>query len=119
MAEEKALLDGLPPMPWYVEEIRPGHDDLARVYDGRHFGVAKPTPDDPVYRRPIAEFIVRAAETIQTIKAQLAAKDEEIKAAMDFAERCREIRHGSPNAFYAHVDAFCKRVLAQRHQETK
>lgn len=28
-----------------------------------------------------------------------------------FVERCRELRHGSPNAFYAHVDRFCKEWL--------
>jgi hypothetical protein len=25
-----------------------------------------------------------------------------------FVKRCRDIRDGSPNAFYAHVDRFCK-----------
>lgn len=25
-----------------------------------------------------------------------------------FVERCAEIRHGSPNAFYRHVDEFCR-----------
>lgn len=25
-----------------------------------------------------------------------------------WSERCRDIRNGSPNAFYEHVDAFCK-----------
>lgn len=27
-----------------------------------------------------------------------------------FVERCREIRNGSPNAFYKHVDAFCATI---------
>jgi hypothetical protein len=41
-----------------------------------------------------------------------------------FAERCLEIRNGSPNAFYAHVDAFCKAALrdaavARLEKETK
>ena len=27
-----------------------------------------------------------------------------------FIDRCAEIRDGSPNAFYAHVDTFCKQV---------
>lgn len=27
---------------------------------------------------------------------------------LEFVKRCRDIRDGSPNAFYAHVDRFCK-----------
>ena len=28
-----------------------------------------------------------------------------------FAEQCRSIREGNPNAFYAHVDRFCRQVV--------
>ncbi len=28
-----------------------------------------------------------------------------------FIERCAELRNSSPNAFYAHVDAFCKSAV--------
>lgn len=31
-----------------------------------------------------------------------------------FVERCAEIRDGSPNAFYAHVDMFCRHVRDER-----
>ncbi len=33
---------------------------------------------------------------------------EAVDEVKQFVERCREIRDGSPNAFYSHVDAFCK-----------
>ena len=32
--------------------------------------------------------------------------------AKEFADRCRKIRNGSPNAFYALVDAYCAQVDA-------
>lgn len=37
-----------------------------------------------------------------------------------FVDRCAEIRNGSPNQFYAHVDASCKQfaaLLAQREAQ--
>ena len=52
--ERKALFNG----PWYVEAVRPGHEDEARIYDRYSRGVCKPTTDRPDLRRPLAEFIV-------------------------------------------------------------
>lgn len=41
------------------------------------------------------------------------AKFEALQGACEqFKERCNEIRNGSPNAFYAHVDRFCKLLTA-------
>ena len=42
----------------------------------------------------------------------LEAKNTAEVRARTFVDRCREIRHGSPNAFYMLVDAFCKEVDA-------
>jgi hypothetical protein len=47
------------PTPWYVEDLRPGREDEARVYDARHFGVFKPTCNNPAARRPLAEWLCR------------------------------------------------------------
>jgi hypothetical protein len=60
VSEIQQRLENLPEQPWSIEEIRPGHEDEARVYDAGHWGVCKPTPNKPQYRRPIAEFVVAA-----------------------------------------------------------
>jgi hypothetical protein len=67
----EARLRDLPRGPWYIENARPGRDDEARVYDGNHYGVCKPTPNNQHYRRPIAEFVVAARSDIPALVAEV------------------------------------------------
>jgi hypothetical protein len=67
----EARLRDLPRGPWYVEQARPGHDDEARVYDRGSWGVCKPTPNQPLYRRPIAEFVAHAPEDVLALIAEV------------------------------------------------
>lgn len=64
LQEIRDRLKRLPDAPWSVEAVRPSHEDEARVYDRHHYGVCKPTPNNPGYRRPIAEFIAHAREDV-------------------------------------------------------
>jgi hypothetical protein len=45
-----------------------------------------------------------------------AALRQSTEDVMQFVEHCREIRDGSPNAFYAYVDAFCKQHPAREQR---
>ena len=65
---------------WYVEEVRPGHDDLARVYDERSMGVCKPTTDNPMRRRPVAEFIAHAREDIPFLLKHWDTRESALRA---------------------------------------
>jgi hypothetical protein len=65
-ARAKVLPDG-----WYVEDARPGREDEARVYDGRSFGVCKPTTDNPAARRQTAEFIAHARTDVPNLIAEV------------------------------------------------
>lgn len=70
---------------WYVEEVRPGHDDEARVYGAGHWGIAKPTPNDPHYRRPIAEWIAESPALVRALLAERAEQDKALAALRQFA----------------------------------
>jgi hypothetical protein len=67
----EARLNELPSGPWYVERVRPGRDDEARVYDRGSWGVCKPTPNQPLYRRPIAEFVAAARDDVPALIAEV------------------------------------------------
>lgn len=71
IAAIRARLAKLPRGPWYIEHARPGREDEARVYDVACWGVCKPTPNDPAYRRPIAEFVVNAPSDLEWLLAEL------------------------------------------------
>jgi hypothetical protein len=58
----------------------------------------------PVVRQ-CEEFLVELFASA-LLRASASAPPETERVAA-FVERCREIRGGSPNAFYQHVDAFC------------
>ena len=40
--------------------------------------------------------------------------DRQVRTVQAFVERCIDIRDGSPNAFYAHVDEFCKQMKVSK-----
>jgi hypothetical protein len=59
------------------------------------------------------ELALHIGDRIEWVKwsdvlAACPPSQEELAARVAaFVERCRDIRNGSPNAFYQHVDAFC------------
>ena len=68
-------------------------------------------------RRLEAELLTLRAERDKALGWMSIAADAEDRAdalaaqlteVRDFVVRCYHIRGGSPNAFYQHVDAFCK-----------
>jgi hypothetical protein len=83
VSEIQQRLENLPEQPWSIEEIRPGHEDEARVYDAGHWGVCKPTPNKPQYRRPIAEFVVAAPRLLTAVLGLIEQQQEEIRKSTE------------------------------------
>jgi hypothetical protein len=79
----EARLNELPRGPWYVEQVRPGHDDEARVYDRGSWGVCKPTPTQPLSRRPIAEFVASARTDVPALVAEVRRLRSALHGAAD------------------------------------
>jgi hypothetical protein len=65
--------------------------------DGGKWCLAEDVTALEAERDTLREALVEANQDIEDLVAEWDA----------FVTRCREIRNGSPNAFYAHVDVFC------------
>ncbi len=87
------LMAHLPPGPWYVEELRPGHRDEARIYDKRQRGVCKLTTGlGPEGLREQAEAFARIPELFAALDTQARALAEQQARADRAEERARDLR---------------------------
>lgn len=140
--EAKRLLEGVTPEP--LKFTRYGHGG-ARLYRDGDAGERQLVAD--FFDEGNREFYYAAPRLVRSLLAHVeslsrrcAELEQELKQpartgcdvcleerrhTTKFVERCRDIRNGSPNAFYAHVDAYCKKVeaaesaLAARLQQDK
>ena len=62
-------------------------------------------------QRNARDAVILLREVAALLAESSVSQEAELRKRVSaFVERCRDIRNGSPNAFYGHVDAFCKEV---------
>jgi hypothetical protein len=71
-------------------------------------GKGEPTSEAADRFRARRAACLAGFDALVRLAALSSAPPDLVRDVAVFVGRCRDIRHGSPNAFYAHVDKFCK-----------